>query len=78
MEFLDINDGLMINMEKIISIRIEDGFNSIITVDHGSGYKEYVKNIPFETLKKVVLGRIGDKGEKYLEQIAKYQQSFVG
>jgi hypothetical protein len=85
MEFLDIHDGLMVSLRHIVAIEAIDAFKTRIHVNFEGAHQSFEKDLPYPTLKDILLSRnkhdsrqVEASIARNLEQLAKYQQNFAG
>jgi hypothetical protein len=80
MEFLDIHDGLTVASRYIVALEAVDMGTTAIHVNYGSETRVHYKNVPYSTLKDILLARhkqdsrqIDSTVSRSLEQLAKFQ-----
>jgi hypothetical protein len=80
MEFLDIHEGLSVASRYIVALEAVDFGTTAIHVNYGAETKVHYKNVPYSTLKDILLarhkkdsGQISTSVSRSLEQLAKYQ-----
>lgn len=80
MEFLDIHEGLSVASRYIVALEAVDMGTTAIHVNYGAETKIHYKNVPYSTLKDILLARhkqdarqIDSSMTRSLEQLAKYQ-----